>query len=153
MSSDFLAVAQAFGDTGPLLGLDLGEKTIGVSGCDPARSVATPIETIFRKKFTQDALRLGELASQRSAVGFVLGLPLNMDGGEGPRAQATRAFARNLERKLELPVALWDERLSTVAVEREMIALDQSRAKRAAKIDANAAAFILQGAIDRLSQR
>lgn len=142
--------AAAFGQTGVILGLDLGDKTIGVAVCDPARMVATPVETIHRKKFTPDATRLAKLAGERSAVGLILGLPLNMDGTEGPRAQSTRSFARNLARILPLPVAFWDERLSTTAMERDLIALDTSRAKRAEIIDASAATFILQGAIDRI---
>ncbi|HOP20908.1 MAG TPA: Holliday junction resolvase RuvX, partial [Amphiplicatus sp.] len=140
----------AFGARGTLLGLDLGDKTIGVASCDPDRMVATPVTTIRRTKFTPDAERLAALAAERKAVGLILGLPLNMDGTEGPRVQSTRAFARNLARILPLPVAFWDERLSTAAMERELIALDASRAKRAEKIDESAAAFILQGAIDRL---
>ena len=135
---------------GALIGLDLGEKTIGVASCDPDRRLATGVQTIARSKFTGDAALLAEIAGTRGAVGFVLGLPLNMDGSEGPRAQATRAFARNFSKLTDLPIALWDERLSTAAVERELIAADVSRAKRAAVIDQHAAAFILQGAIDRL---
>ena len=135
---------------GALIGLDLGEKTIGVASCDPDRRLATGVQTIARSKFTGDAILLAEIAAARAAVGFVLGLPLNMDGSEGPRAQATRAFARNFSKLTDLPIALWDERLSTAAVERELIAADVSRAKRAAVIDQHAAAFILQGAIDRL---
>ncbi len=150
MSETFEQQAAAFGASGALLGLDLGEKTIGVAVCDPARMVATPVETIRRKKFTPDAERLAELAGERKVVGLILGLPRNMDGTEGPRAQSTRAFARNLVRILPLPVAFWDERLSTVAMERDLIALDTSRAKRAEKIDEMAATFILQGAIDRI---
>ena len=137
---------------GALIGLDLGTKTIGVSASDPDRKLATGVETIARKTFTADAARILALATERSAVGFVLGLPINMDGSEGPRAQSTRAFARNLGKLTELPIALWDERLSTVAVERELIAADVSRKKRAAVIDQHAAAFILQGALDRLSR-
>ena len=137
---------------GALLGLDLGTKTIGVATSDPDRRLATGVETIARTRFAADAARLMTLAAQRKAVGFVLGLPLNMDGSEGPRAQATRAFARNLGRLTELPIALWDERLSTAAVERELIAADVSRAKRKAVIDQHAAAFILQGALDRLDR-
>ncbi len=127
--------AAAFGAQGALFGLDLGEKTIGVAVCDPARQVATPVETIRRKKFTADAERLASLATRRNVVGLVIGLPLNMDGSEGPRAQAARAFARNLARILPLPTVFWDERLSTAAMERELIALDTSRARRAEKID------------------
>lgn len=150
MKESFEQQAAALGSSGALLGLDLGEKTIGVAVCDPARQVATPVETVRRKKFTPDAERLAALAGERAVVGLVLGLPLNMDGSEGPRAQSTRAFARNLKRVLPLPVAFWDERLSTAAMERELIALDTSRAKRADQIDAAAATFILQGAIDRI---
>jgi len=136
---------------GGLLGLDLGTKTIGVSASDPDRRLATGVETIERKTFTLDAKRLLALAEERRSVGFVLGLPINMDGSEGPRAQSTRAFARNLAKLTELPIALWDERLSTAAVERDLIAADVSRAKRAAVIDQHAAIFILQGALDRLA--
>lgn len=137
---------------GSLLGLDLGDKTIGVASCDPDRRLATGVETVMRTRFTADAQRLLALAAERHATGFVLGLPVNMDGSEGARAQATRAFARNLAKLTELPIALWDERLSTAAVERELIAADVSRAKRAAVIDQHAAAFILQGALDRLAR-
>src|SRR5437660_2926113 len=137
---------------GALIGLDLGSKTIGVAASDPDRRVAAPVETIARQRFALDARRILELAAERRATGFVLGLPINMDGSEGPRAQSTRAFARNLARLTELPIALWDERLSTAAVERELIAADVSRAKRAAVIDAHAAAYILQGALDRLTR-
>jgi putative Holliday junction resolvase len=135
---------------GALIGLDLGSKTIGVAASDPDRRLATGVETIARKSFAADAARLLALAAERKAIGFVLGLPLNMDGNEGPRAQSTRAFARNLARLTELPIALWDERLSTAAVERELIAADVSRAGRAKVIDEHAAIFILQGALDRL---
>lgn len=137
---------------GALIGLDLGSKTIGVAASDPDRRLAMPVETIARKRFAQDAERLFALATERRAVGFVLGLPVNMDGTEGPRAQATRAFARNLAKLTALPIALWDERLSTAAVERALIAADASRAKRKAVIDQHAAAYILQGALDRLSK-
>src|SRR5882762_5749226 len=116
---------------GALVGLDLGTKTIGVAVSDPDRRLATAVETISRKTFTIDAKRLLHLANERHVVGFVLGLPLNMDGREGPRAQSTRAFARNLARLTTLPIGLWDERLSTAAVERDLIATDMSRAKRA----------------------
>lgn len=137
--------------TGALIGLDLGTKTIGVAVSDPARRLATGVETVLRKTFTADAARLFALAKERAVVGWVLGLPLNMDGSEGPRAQSTRAFARNLARLTELPIGFWDERLSTAAVERELIANDVSRAKRAKVIDQHAAIFILQGALDRLT--
>jgi putative Holliday junction resolvase len=135
---------------GALLGLDLGTKTIGVAVSDPDRRLATGVETVARKAFTADAARLLALGRERNACGFVLGLPINMDGSEGPRAQATRAFARNLAKLTEWPIGLWDERLSTAAVERELIANDVSRAKRANVIDEHAAIFILQGALDRL---
>jgi putative pre-16S rRNA nuclease len=137
---------------GVLIGLDLGTKTIGVATSDPDRKLATAVETVARTTFTIDARRVLALAAERAAVGFVLGLPINMDGSEGPRAQSTRAFARNLGKLTELPIALWDERLSTVAVERELIAADVSRKKRAAVIDQHAAVFILQGALDRLAR-
>jgi putative Holliday junction resolvase len=137
---------------GALIGLDLGSKTIGVAASDPDRRLATGVETVARKSFTIDAARVLALAGERRAVGFVLGLPVNMDGSEGPRAQSTRSFAGNLARLTELPIALWDERLSTAAVERDLIAADVSRAKRAAVIDAHAAAYILQGALDRLAR-
>ena len=136
---------------GALVGLDLGTKTIGVAVSDPDRKLATAVETIQRKAFRADAARLLAIAGERKAVGFVLGLPINMDGSEGPRAQSTRAFARNLAGLTELAIALWDERLSTVAVERELIANDVSRARRAEVIDQHAAIFILQGALDRLA--
>jgi putative Holliday junction resolvase len=137
---------------GALIGLDLGTKTIGVAVSDPDRRVAAPVETIARQRFASDAKRILALAAERRAVGCVLGLPVNMDGSEGPRAQATRAFARNLARLTELPIALWDERLSTAAVERALIAADLSRAKRKAVIDQHAATYILQGALDRLAK-
>jgi putative holliday junction resolvase len=137
---------------GALIGLDLGSKTIGVAASDPDRRVAAPVETIARKRFTLDAQRISSLAAERRAVGYVLGLPVNMDGTEGPRAQATRAFARNFAKLTELPIALWDERLSTAAVERALIAADASRVKRRAVIDQHAATYILQGALDRLSK-
>lgn len=137
---------------GALIGLDLGTKTIGVATSDPDRRLATAVETIARKTFTADAKRIIGLAAERAAVGFVLGLPINMNGSEGPRAQSTRAFARNLAKLTELPIALWDERLSTAAVERELIDADVSRKRRAAVIDQHAAVFILQGALDRLAR-
>ncbi len=138
---------------GGLIGIDLGTKTVGVAASDPDRRLASGVETIARTAFQADAKRLLRLASERNAVGFVLGLPLNMDGSEGPRVQSTKAFARNLSRLTELPIAFWDERLSTAAVERQLIAADASRARRAAVIDQHAAAFILQGALDFLRSR
>src|SRR5450830_263381 len=144
--------AEHFAPRGGLIGLDLGRKTIGVAVSDPDRKLATGVETVARSNFTADARRVLALAAERAAVGFVLGLPINMDGSEGPRAQSTRAFARNFAKLTELPIALWDERLSTAAVERELIAADVSRKKRAAVIDQHAAAYILQGALDRLAR-
>ena len=138
-------------ERGALIGLDLGTKTIGVASSDPDRRLAAGVETVRRKAFRADAARLLVIASERKAVGFVLGLPINMDGSEGPRAQSTRTFARNLAGLTTLPIGLWDERLSTAAVERGLIAMDVSRAKRAEVIDEHAAMFILQGALDRLA--
>ncbi len=144
-------IAPQFGARGTLIGLDLGTKTIGVAASDPDRRLATAVETVARKQFTADAQRLIALAAERKATGFVLGLPINMDGSEGPRAQSTRAFARNFEKLTELPIAFWDERLSTAAVERDLIAADMRRERRAEVIDQHAAMFILQGALDRLA--
>lgn len=144
--------ARHFSPRGTLIGLDLGTKTIGVAVSDPDQKLAMGVETIGRKNFTIDAQRLLTMAAERHAIGWVLGLPINMDGSEGPRAQSTRAFARNLGKLTDLPIALWDERLSTAAVERDLIAADVSRKKRAAVIDQHAAAFILQGALDRLAR-
>ncbi|MGI9400528.1 MAG: Holliday junction resolvase RuvX [Rhizobiaceae bacterium] len=135
-----------------LFGLDLGTKTIGISISDGRLSVAGPLKTIRKKKFSVDVAELAELVAEHNVMALVIGLPLNMDGSEGPRAQASRAFARNLEGRLDLPVVFWDERLSTVAAERAMIEADLSRKKRAERIDAAAASFILQGALDRLAK-
>lgn len=134
-----------------LLGLDLGSKTIGLALGDSDHKIATPYDTIRRKKFGLDAAALGDIIKTENIGGLVMGLPLNMDGSEGPRVQATRAFLRNLENLPDFPVVsvlLWDERLSTAAVERTLLEADTSRAKRAEVIDKMAAAFILQGAID-----
>ncbi|MGF1500338.1 MAG: Holliday junction resolvase RuvX [Paracoccaceae bacterium] len=142
----------AFASTsGPLLGLDLGTKTIGVAVSDGLRLTATGLETLKRSKFQADAERLLAAIRARGVAGIVLGLPRNMDGSEGPRAQSTRAFARNLAGLVPCPIAFWDERLSTVAVERTLIAADSSRKRRAEVIDKLAAAYILQGALDRLA--
>jgi len=153
------AVFQSFEDfalslppIGALAGLDLGTKTIGIAVSDPARRVASPLETVARKKFTPDVTRMLEVAASRRVVGLVLGLPVNMDGTEGPRAQATRAFARNLAPLTELPIAFWDERMSTAAVERMLISFDTSRKRRDEVVDKLAAAYILQGALDRMSR-
>lgn len=134
-----------------IAGLDLGTKTIGIAISDLGHSFATPREVIRRTKFTKDAEVLLAALRRDSAGAIVIGLPVNMDGSEGPRAQATRAFVRNMEARTDLPFVFWDERLSTVAAERALIEMDVSRGKRAARIDSAAAAFILQGALDRLS--
>ena len=133
-----------------LAGLDLGEKTIGVAVADRGLSFAHPRPVILRKKFSQDGQALLSLLSKENVGAVAIGLPVNMDGSEGPRAQATRAFVRNMARLTDLPFAFWDERLSTVAVERTLIEMDFSRRKRDGKIDSAAAAFILQGVLDRL---
>ena len=135
---------------GPLVGLDLGTKTIGVALSDLSRTIANPLKTIARTKFQADASALLALAAAERASAFVLGLPLNMDGSEGPRVQATRAFARNLAALTDIPIGLWDERLSTVAVTRTLLEADASRARRAAVVDKMAAAYLLQGALDRM---
>jgi len=145
--TDFAAALPRFG---ALAGLDLGTKTIGVAVSDGMRGVASPLTTIRRTKFTQDAQALLALIAERGLAGLVLGLPRNMDGSEGPRAQATRAFARNMTRLTDLPIAYWDERLSTVAAERALLEGDTSRKRRAEVIDQVAAGYILQGALDRL---
>ena len=139
--------------SGKLLGLDLGTRTIGVAISDAMRYSATPLETIQRQKFTADANRLLELIAHNHAVGIVVGLPLNMDGSEGPRAQSTRAFVRNFMQKTSIPVAFWDERLSTSAVTRTLIEADVRRDRRAEVVDKLAASYILQGALDRLRPR
>jgi putative Holliday junction resolvase len=135
---------------GPLIGLDLGTKTIGVALSDRTRTIASAVKTILRRKFTIDATELLALAAKEKVAALVLGLPLNMDGTEGPRAQATRAFARNLAPLTEIPIGFWDERLSTMAVTRTLLEADTSRAKRAEVVDKMAAAYLLQGALDRL---
>ena len=136
-----------------LAGLDLGEKTIGIAIGDPGHMVASPLTTIRRTKFTPDAKALLKLMDERGIGGLVIGLPLNMDGSEGPRCQSVRQFAENLMLLREIPIAFWDERLSTMAVTRGMIEADLTRAKRAKIVDQSAAAFILQGALDRLARR
>lgn len=133
-----------------LLGFDLGTKTIGLALSDVTRVIATPYETVRRTKFTANAKTVAAIAAKEGVGGLVIGLPLNLDGSEGPRAQATRAFARNLAPHLDLPMAFWDERLSTAAVERHLIEADASRKRRAEVIDRMAAAYILQGALDRM---
>jgi putative holliday junction resolvase len=150
MAEDFHLSLSALPERGKLLGLDLGTKTIGVAIADAMRYSATPLETIARTKFTQDAQRLDSLITENSVVGIVLGLPLNMDGSEGPRAQSTRAFARNLAARITIPIVFWDERLSTSAVTRMMIEADLRRDRRAEIVDKLAASYILQGALDSL---
>jgi len=146
-SADFRAALPA---GGALMALDLGTQTIGTAFCDAGWRFATPGKTLRRGKFAADRALLTALVAERAAVGIVIGLPLNMDGSEGPRSQASRAYARNLA-ALGLPILLWDERWSTVGAERGLIEQDMSRAKRAARIDSAAAAVILQGAIDALA--
>ncbi|WP_434712885.1 Holliday junction resolvase RuvX [Rhizobium sp. YTUHZ045] len=143
--AEILAPGQA------IAGLDLGTKTIGLSMSDLGRRFATPRPVIRRVKLTVDAQVLLDFAAAEKVAGFIIGLPMNMDGSAGPRVQATRAFVRNMEQKTVLPFVYWDERLSTVAAERTLIEMDVSRAKRAERIDSAAASFILQGALDRLS--
>lgn len=135
-----------------LLGLDLGTKTIGLALSDVERQIATPLETIQRVKFGLDAAALLKVAEKHQVAGLVIGLPLNMDGTEGPRVQSTRAFVRNLAPLTALPIVFWDERMSTLAVTRTLLDADASRAKRAAVVDKMAAAYILQGALDRLER-
>lgn len=148
--ADAEGFAAALPRAGGLVGLDLGTRTIGLAVSDGLRQIASPLTTLKRVKFSQDAAAILALVAERELVGIVLGLPLNMDGSEGPRAQSTRAFARNLERLTPLPIGFWDERLTTVAAERAMLEADLSRARRAASIDAVAAGLILQGMLDRL---
>ncbi|CAN7321129.1 Holliday junction resolvase RuvX [Rhizobium sp. LjRoot254] len=149
LSIDDLASTLAPGDI--IAGLDLGTTTIGLSLSDKGRRFATPRTVISRKKFTLDAALLLAFAAKEEVRAFVIGLPINMDGSSGPRAQATRAFVRNMEAKTAIPFVYWDERLSTVAAERVLIEMDVSRKKRSERIDSAAASFILQGALDRLS--
>jgi len=146
--ADFAAALPPYA---PVAGLDLGERTIGVAISDATRAVASPIETIRKAKFTDDAKRLFALMADRGALGIVIGLPVNMDGTEGVRCQSNRAFARNLLRLRDLPIAFWDERMSTMAVNRMLIdEMDMTRRRRAEVVDKAAAAWILQGALDRM---
>ena len=139
------------GDHGRLLGLDLGTRTIGLALSDLLRMIASPLETLARKKFSRDATQLEAVITEHDIAGLVLGLPRNLDGSEGPRAQSTRAFARNLSHRQAPPILLWDERLTTAAAERVLLEADTSRARRAEVIDKMAAAIILQSALDRLA--
>ena len=155
MSTHLLALQSALDklpQTSRLMGLDLGTKTIGIATSDLTRQIATPVTTITRTKFTPDATELLAIAKKENVGVLVLGLPINMDGTEGPRAQATRAFARNLAKLTPLASVLWDERLSTAAVERVLIEADTTRAKRDKVVDKLAAAWILQAALDALRQ-
>ncbi|MEM7318555.1 MAG: Holliday junction resolvase RuvX [Pseudomonadota bacterium] len=147
---DIESFAAALPGYSALVGLDFGEKTIGIAVSDRLRTVATPLETIRRRKFTLDSARLLDIIAAREIGGLILGLPRNMDGSEGPRCQSTRAFARNLSRLIELPIGFWDERLSTVAAEKALLEADTTRKRRAEVIDHVAAGYILQGALDRL---
>jgi putative Holliday junction resolvase len=135
-----------------LLGLDVGTKTIGLALSDVTRTIATPYDTIRRTKFTIDAKALASIVDKMEIGALIIGLPINLDGSEGPRAQSTRAFARNLAKHIDLPMAFWDERLSTAAVERHLIEAGASRKRRAEVVDRMAAAYILQGALDRLKR-
>ncbi len=151
MPSELLDLADLFGRLRRderLLGLDVGTKTIGLALSDVLRRIATPLDTIRRTKFTADAARLLALCAEHGVGGLVVGLPINLDGSEGPRSQSTRAFVRNLAQLTELPMAFWDERLSTAAAERALLEADTSRKRRAELIDKTAAAYILQGALD-----
>lgn len=147
---DIADMAATLPRMGALAGLDLGTKTIGVAVSDGMRQVASPLKVIRRRKFTLDAADLLAIVGERQITGLILGLPRNMDGTEGPRAQSTRAFARNLSGLTDLPIGFWDERLSTVAAERALLEADTSRKRRSEVIDQVAAGYILQGALDRL---
>ena len=147
---DLAALPQRFRRFDRLMGIDLGTKTIGLALSDVERGLASPLETIARRKFMLDAEAMLKLAAKYEVAAFVIGLPLNMDGTEGPRSQATRAFVRAMAAKTQIPFVYWDERMSTAAVTRELIAQDVSRARRAEVVDRMAAAYILQGALDRL---
>jgi putative Holliday junction resolvase len=150
ITDDITEFSQALPPLSPLIGLDLGTKTIGIAVSDTFLSVATPLETIKRKKFSIDAEAVIALIQARGIAGMVLGLPRNMDGSEGPRCQATRAFARNFERLHHMPIAFWDERLSTVAAEKALLEADTTRKRRSEVIDHVAASYILQGTLDRI---
>jgi putative Holliday junction resolvase len=149
--NDYKGLLNALGRNDRLAGLDLGEKTIGIAISDVERRFANPLKTLVRAKFSVNGAELLAIAKTHQIAGFVLGLPLNMDGSMGPRAQASRTFARNLAQITSIPVLFWDERMSTMAAERTLIEADLSRKKRAAVIDSAAAAFILQGALDRIA--
>jgi len=148
---DILALKTVLAPAQRLLGLDVGEKTIGLALSDLGRMIATPMQTIQRVKFGVDVQKLAAIIAQQLVGGLIIGLPMNMDGSEGPRAQSTRQFARNILKQIDLPVLLWDERMSTMAVTRILIDADASRARRAELVDKMAAAYILQGALDRMA--
>ena len=152
ITSDLRAFTAALPAGGRLAGLDVGDKRVGLAFCDAGWTIATPAETLQRRRFTQDVATLKPLFEKQRIAGLVIGLPLNMDGTEGPRAQSTRAFVRNLAPLTTLPIVFWDERMSTLAVTRTLLDADASRARRAAVIDKMAAAYILQGALDRLAR-
>jgi putative Holliday junction resolvase len=152
VSAELEAFVDALPPRGALMGLDLGTKTIGIAISDIGRSIASPLLTVARTKFKADAAALLREAETHAVAGIVIGLPLNMDGSEGPRAQATRAFVRNLATLTELPIFFWDERLSTAAVTRTLIEADASRKRRGEVVDKMAAAYILQGLLDRLQK-
>lgn len=149
---DLSELAASLPQKSALLGLDLGSKTIGVAVSDMGRQIASPLALIRRSQFAKDAASLLKFAAAHGAAGIIIGLPLNMDGSEGPRVQATRAFSRNLAMLTEMPIGYWDERLSSAIVERTLIEADRSRARRAELIDKLAATYILQGALDRLAR-
>ena len=148
---DIAEFTRSLAKTAAIVGLDLGDKTIGIAISDLRRTIATPTEVIRRTKFTEDAAKLLAIMQNRAIGGIILGLPLNMDGSEGPRVQSTRAFARNLVRLTDVPITYWDERLSTVAATRALLEADTSRKRRAEVIDQVAAGYILQGALDRMT--
>lgn len=151
--TDISQLKTALGPGQRLLGMDLGEKTIGLALSDMGRMIATPMQTLARGKFSVDVVKLLELCARHEIGGVIIGYPVNMDGSEGPRCQSVRQYARNLLRHIALPVLLWDERLSTSAVTRLLIEADASRARRAQLVDKLAAAYILQGALDRMAGR
>ncbi len=149
-TQDIAEFASLLPGRGRLIGVDAGTKTLGLALSDVTRTIASPLETIVRKKFTLDAARLFELVTQHEVGGLVIGLPINLDGTEGPRAQGTRAICRNINKLSPLPILLWDERLTTQAAERMLIDADQTRKRRGEVIDKLAATLILQNALDRL---
>ncbi len=150
ITGDIHQFAETLERDGRLMGLDLGTKTIGLALSDPQRQIATPLDTLRRTKFKADAAKLVSLIAAHDVIGLVLGLPTNMDGSEGPRVQATRAFAQNISRLIDVGILLWDERLTTAAAERALLEADASRKRRAAVVDKVAATLILQGALERL---